>query len=71
MGAIFGGGAPSPPPPPAPPAPIADSSAADAARRAELAAQTRRRGRNATILTSGLGDTTETAVEKKTLLGTP
>lgn len=53
-------------PKPTPPPTSADAQAAAAAQRAAAAAAG---GRGATILTSGLGDTSEPTVERKELLG--
>ena len=68
MGSIF-----SPPkpkaPPPAPPPPTPDDPAIEDARRRERDAARRRRGRQATILTSGLGDANSPQLQQPTLLG--
>lgn len=56
-----------PPLPPLPP--VSDTAAIEAARRRELEAQRRARGRAATLLTGGLGDESDAPVAHKTLLG--
>lgn len=55
MGSLFSSPSPPPPPPP-PPVPTPEDPAVDEARRKLRQAELRRRGRRATILTSGLGD---------------
>ena len=65
---------PSPPPPPPPPAPLpqADDPAVEEERRRRRLAEARRRGRQATILTGGEGDTAPATVarpELRRLLG--
>jgi hypothetical protein len=74
MGSIFS--SPSPPtppaplpPPPSPPPTTDDPAIADSRRKLKLAEQ-QRRGRAATILTSGLGDLSPTPVDRRTLTGT-
>ncbi|MEQ8356724.1 MAG: hypothetical protein RH942_14370 [Kiloniellaceae bacterium] len=68
MGSLF-----SPPkpkaPPPAPPPPKPDDPAIEAARKRERDAARRRRGRQATILTSGLGAPGQPQVQQPRLLG--
>lgn len=71
---IFTGGnktAPSPPPPAAAPPPAANDTAVEAARRAELTAAAKARGRAATLLTSGSGDVSTPNIGRTTLLGGP
>ncbi|NIA72281.1 hypothetical protein HBA54_27180 [Pelagibius litoralis] len=58
----------SPAPAPAPP-PAADDPAIEEARRKERMAAAKRKGRAATILTSGLGDTTGDTSAQTTKLG--
>ena len=61
---------PSPPvPPPPPPLPSLDDAEARRRREMERQAMLRRRGMRASILTSGLGDTSPTPVERPALLG--
>ena len=67
MGFIF-----SPPKPkvePLPPLPTSEDPAVKRRKEELRLAQKRRRGRAATILTGGLGDTSMAPVERKTLLG--
>lgn len=64
---MFGGGPSAPQPAPAPPAQA--DPAVEAARQKELEAAMKARGRAATILTGGQGDTSAAPVERKTLLG--
>jgi hypothetical protein len=59
---------PTPPPPP-PPAPKAQDPSVARNRNAERATTAALKGRDGTILTSGLGLTTEASAAKKTLLG--
>lgn len=60
----------SPKKPKAPPkVPEAADPEVERARAEQRLRAKRRLGRNRTILTSGLGDTTEPTLEKKTLLG--
>lgn len=71
-GSLFS--SPSPPalPPEPPPPPAPDDPAIEEARRRRRLAEARRRGRQATILTGGEGDTTEATVSRpqlRTLLG--
>ncbi len=62
--------APSPPPPPPPPPPpTRDDSAVEEARRKQLEAARKARGRASTILTGGMGDESPAPVAKKSLLG--
>lgn len=69
MGALFSG-PPDPPALPAPtPAPTATDPAVEEARRKELIIATKTRGRAATLLTGGEGDTAEAPVQTKRLLG--
>jgi len=68
MGSIFNPPKPKAPPPPPPPPTPADP-AIEAARRRERDAAKRRRGRQATILTGGLGDTSRPQVQQPSLLG--
>ena len=65
MGGIFS----SPSVPPATPAPSLDDPAIAAARKAEQAAAQKARGRAASLLTGGLGDTSEAPTTRKRLLG--
>jgi hypothetical protein len=68
MGSLFNPPKPKAPPPPPPP-PKPDDSAIDAARKREALAARRRRGRQATILTGGLGDPGLAQVQQPKLLG--
>lgn len=68
MGSIFSPPKPKAPPPP-PPVPTPEDPAIEEARKKEREAAKRRRGRVATILTSGLGDPAQPQVEQKKLLG--
>jgi hypothetical protein len=68
MGSIFNPPKPKAPPPPPPP-PKADDPAIEGARQREREAARRRRGRQATILTSGLGDPAQPQLQQPTLLG--
>ncbi|MGF1629624.1 MAG: hypothetical protein ACFCUT_09150 [Kiloniellaceae bacterium] len=68
MGSIFNPPKPKAPPPPPPP-PEPDDPAIEDTRKREREAARRRRGRQATILTSGLGDTGTPQVQQPTLLG--
>ncbi len=61
MGSLFS--SPSPPPP-LPPVPTPEDPAIDAARKKRRLAELRRKGRAATILTSGLGDRSEAPVTR-------
>jgi len=65
MSGLFGK-APKPEPPPPPPPAIADEAVGDAA---EIERLRKRRGRAATLLTSGEGITSVADVARKTLLG--
>ncbi len=59
-------------PEPAPPPPVTTTTgdaAAEERRRLEKDALRRRRGRAALVLTSGLGDTSQAAIQRPTLLG--
>ncbi|MGF1594791.1 MAG: hypothetical protein ACFCUW_16035 [Kiloniellaceae bacterium] len=68
MGSIINPPKPkSPPPPPPPPDP--GDPAIEEARRREREAARRRRGRQATILTGGLGDSGPPPLRQPTLLG--
>ncbi|MHA1566437.1 MAG: hypothetical protein ACTSX7_14080 [Alphaproteobacteria bacterium] len=59
-----------PTPPPAAPQVQPDASGeAEAQRRLEREALKRRRGRDALVLTSGLGDTSQVAIRRPVLLG--
>ena len=58
---------PPPPPPPEPPAEIDKSAEEMEARKAVLARK--RKGRQSTIMTGALGDTSEASAYKKKLLG--
>ncbi len=69
MGSIFSPPKPKAPPPPPPPPDPATDPAIEEARKREREAAKRRRGRQATILTSGLGDTGDPRVQQPTLLG--
>lgn len=60
---------PRPAPAPPPPAPSKDDPAVEEARRKELIAAQKAKGRAASILTGGEGDTSAAPVEKKRLLG--
>ncbi|NIA72525.1 hypothetical protein HBA54_28450 [Pelagibius litoralis] len=68
MGGLFGSKPKALPPPP-PPVPTPEDPAIEEARKKEREAAKRRRGRVATILTSGLGDPSQPQVEQKKLLG--
>jgi len=68
MGGFFSAPSPSPPPAPAP-VPSKDDPAVEEARRKELIAAQKARGRAASILTGGEGDTTDAPVTQKRLLG--
>ena len=68
MGSIFNPPKPNAPPPPPPP-PEPDDPAVEDARKREREAARRRRGRQATILTGGLGDTGTPQVQQPALLG--
>lgn len=59
----------APPPPPPPPAPTKTDSSVEAARRSEVEAAGKARGRSASILTGGDGDTSAAPVTTKRLLG--
>lgn len=62
MGSLF---SPSPPaPPPLPPLPTPEDPAVEERRRKLRLAEAARRGRGATILTSGLGDVSQPPVER-------
>ncbi|MFN0043572.1 MAG: hypothetical protein ACKVSF_10230 [Alphaproteobacteria bacterium] len=62
--------APSPPPPPPlPPLPSREDPAIEEARRRQLVAARRAKGRASTILTGGAGDPSDAPVQRKTLLG--
>lgn len=62
--------APSPPRlPPPPPAPSREDPAVEEARRRQVIAARQARGRAATILTGGQGDTSTPELGKKQLLG--
>lgn len=66
----FGPLAPPSPPPPPPPAPTPENNpAVDTAAAAERQRLLRARGRAATILTGGLGDTSAVPSAVKKLLG--
>jgi len=52
-----------------PPAPSMADPAVEEARRKQIEAQKRAKGRASTILTGGQGDTTTPELGKKTLLG--
>ena len=63
-----------PPLPPVQPLPVAPSTEVSAEEKERIASeqaaiQRKRKGRSSTILTGPLGDTTESEIEKKTLLG--
>jgi hypothetical protein len=63
-------GSPSPPPvQPLPPPPSTNDQAAQSARAAELAAQAKAKGRAATLLTGGRGDTSTPNLGKTNILG--
>lgn len=71
MGSLFGGAKPPTPPPPAP-LPVREDPAVKEAERRERLATARRRGRRATILTSGQGTTDNATITRpsgKTTLG--
>jgi hypothetical protein len=57
------------PPPVIPPAPKVTDPAVQAAANAQRFATAQAQGRRSTILTTGLGDTSETKLGKKQLLG--
>lgn len=69
MGAIFSGPPDPPPLPPMPAQPTKEDPAVEEARRKELIAAQKTRGRAATLLTGGEGDTTDAPVQTKRLLG--
>jgi hypothetical protein len=62
------GNSPKAPPPPTPPPTMADPSIAEAARKERLSRK-RRGGIKDTILTGGLGDTSDPSLDQKRLLG--
>ena len=66
-GSLFS--SPSPPPTYAAPTPTLEDDDIQKKRDEERRAQKRRRGLAGTIMTSGLGDTTQAPVARKTLLG--
>ena len=68
MGSMFSPPKPKPVTPPPPP-PEADDPAIEDARWREREAAKRRKGRQATILTGGLGDTSQPQVQQPKLLG--
>lgn len=68
MGSIFSTPTPSAPPAPPPP-PTPDDPAIEERRRKLRLAEQQRRGRAATILTSGLGDLSRPTVERPFLTG--
>lgn len=55
--------------PPVPATPSRDNAEAQAAMEATLLAEKRRRGRSATLLTGGMGDTTPAPTVERRLLG--
>jgi hypothetical protein len=63
MGSLFSPPAP-PAPPPLPPLPTPEDPAIEERRRKLRLAEAARRGRAATILTSGLGDVSDPAIER-------
>ncbi|MDJ0970786.1 MAG: hypothetical protein QNJ06_12905 [Kiloniellales bacterium] len=60
---------PPKPPPPPPPPPEPDDPAVEESRRGERKDRRRRRGLRGTILTSGLGDTSQVPDRRSSLLG--
>jgi hypothetical protein len=68
MGGLFSPSAPNPPPPPPPPPTVEDPAIEDA-RKKQLDVANKARGRAATLLTGGQGDTSEAPLGKATLLG--
>ena len=74
MGSIFAPKMPSMPLPPVQPLPVAPSTEVSSEEKERIASeqaaiQRKRKGRSSTILTGPLGDTTESEIETKTLLG--
>ena len=69
MGGLFGGGPKIPTPAPVIPVPTLSSPSVLAAEQAQAAATAQAAGRASTLLTGPQGDTSTTAVAKKTLLG--
>jgi hypothetical protein len=70
MGSLFSSPSPPAPPPPPPPPPTTDDPVIEDRRRKLQLAELQRRGRAATILTSGLGDLSNVPVDRPTLTGT-
>lgn len=66
---IFGSPAMPAAPPPPPPPPAVEDPAIEEARKKQLDVASKARGRAATLLTGGQGDTTEAPLGKATLLG--
>lgn len=70
MGSFISPPKPKLPPPPAPIEVVASGDAeAEEQRRLEKDALKRRRGREAQVLTSGLGDTSKATIRRPVLLG--
>lgn len=65
----MGGRSPPPAPAPPPPTPTRDDPAVEEARRKELLAAQKSRGRAATLLTGADGVTAQAPGERKRLLG--
>lgn len=57
------------PPPPAPPPPTLEDPGIEEARRKEVEAARKAKGRQSTVVTGGQGDQSEAPVQRKTLLG--
>lgn len=67
---LFGAAAPKPPPvPQVVPAPTPEDPAVEEARQREIRQARAAKGRSSTLVTGGLGDTSEAPVVRKRLLG--